>query len=100
MENKLEIQPLFNFVVVEKDEEKGVSDRGIIIPDNAKEKPQTCFFFSCGNGLYNEETGKTMPMTVKVGDRVLFGKFAGQVIKLNGEEKTILRETDILGILH
>ena len=100
MENKLEIQPLFNFVVVEKDEEKGVSDRGIIIPDNAKEKPSTGVVIACGNGLYNEETGKTMPMTVKVGDKVLFGKFAGQVIKLNGEEKTILRETDILGILH
>ena len=100
MENKLEIQPLFNFVVVEKDEEKGVSDRGIIIPDNAKEKPSRGVVIACGNGLYNEETGKTMPMTVKVGDRVLFGKFAGQVIKLNGEEKTILRETDILGILH
>lgn len=100
MENKLEIQPLFNFVVIEKDEEKGVSDRGIIIPDNAKEKPSTGVVIACGDGLYNEETGKTMPMIVKVGDRVLFGKFAGQVIKLNGEEKTILRETDILGILH
>ena len=100
MEKKLEIQPLFNFVVIEKDEEKSVSNGGIIIPDNAKEKPSTGVVIACGNGLYNEETGKIQPMTVKVGDRVLFGKFAGKIIKLNDEEKTILRETDILGIIH
>ena len=97
MEKKLEIQPLFNFVVIEKDEEKSVSNGGIIIPDNAKEKPSTGVVIACGNGLYNEETGKIQPMTVKVGDRALFGS---QIIKLNDEEKTILRETDILGIIH
>lgn len=97
MENT--IQPLFNYVLIEKDEEKEISSGGIFIPDSSKEKPSTGTVSAVGVGLFNEVTGQTQPMTVKIGDRVLFGKHAGQTVKLNDVEKTLLKETEILGII-
>lgn len=95
-----EIQPMFNYVLVEKDKEKEVSNGGIFIPEQSQEKPSTGTVVAVGNGLWNEETNTFNPMTVKVGDRILFGKLAGQTIKLNNNEKTLLKETEILAIIH
>lgn len=93
------IEPMFNYLLVEKDEEKSVSNGGIFIPDTSKEKPSTGTVVSVGKGVWNEKTGEFVPMTVKVGDRILFGKNAGQTITLNEQEKHLLRETEVLAIL-
>lgn len=94
------IEPIFNYLLVEKDEEKSISNGGIFIPDSSKEKPSTGTVVAVGKGIWDEKTGEFRPMTVKVGDRILFGKNAGQTIKLENVEKTILKETEILAILH
>lgn len=93
------IEPMFNYLLVEKDEEKSVSNGGIFIPDTSKEKPSTGTVVAVGKGVWNEKTGEFVPMTVKVGDRILFGKNAGQTITLNEQEKHLLRETEVLAIL-
>ena len=92
--NDTEIQPLFNYVMIEKDEEKSVSNGGILLPDNVKEKPSTGVVIAVGEGSYNEETGKLKPMSVKIGDRVLFGKLSGQKFNINGIERTLLNIVD------
>jgi chaperonin GroES len=79
-----------------KEEEK--TKGGIIIPDTAKEKPIEGEVIAVGNGKVNEE-GKLRPVDVKVGDRVLFGKYSGTEVKLDGEEALILREDDIVGVI-
>lgn len=91
--------PLFNFVVIKRDEEKEMTSGGIFIPDNSKEKPSTGTVVSVGNGMVHEQTGVLTPTTVKVGDRVFFLRLAGQKIELNGEELTIVKENEILGIV-
>lgn len=93
----IKIRPLHDRVIVKRIEEEEKSKGGIIIPDTAKEKPQEGRVVAVGPG--KQEDGKVLPLDVKKGDRVLFGKYAGTEIKLNGEEHLILREDDILGII-
>ncbi len=93
------IQPLGDRVLVQPLEEKEVKKGGIIIPDSAKEKPQEGKVIALGTGKIDDE-GKKVPFTVKKGDIVLISKYGGTEVKLDGETYTLLREDDILGILH
>jgi chaperonin GroES len=93
------IQPLGDRVLVQPIEEKEVKKGGIIIPDSAKEKPQEGKVIALGTGKIDDE-GKKIPFTVKKGDIVLISKYGGTEVKLDGETFTLLREDDILGILH
>jgi chaperonin GroES len=93
------IRPLADRLIVrrlEDQEQKSVG--GIIIPDTAKEKPQEGKVVAVGRGKLNDE-GKVIPLDVKAGDRILFGKYSGSEIKIDGEEHLILREEDVLGIV-
>ncbi|WP_158823338.1 co-chaperone GroES [Granulicella sp. S156] len=90
--------PLHDRILVRRLEEGETLRGGIIIPDSAKEKPQQGEVISVGKGKSNDE-GKVFPLDVKAGDTVLFGKYSGTEIKLDGEEFLIMREEEILGIL-
>ena len=92
------IRPLHDRVIVKRIEEGEQVRGGIIIPDTAKEKPQEGEVIAAGEGKYKED-GTRQPLDVKVGDRVLFGKYSGSEIKIDGEEFLIMREDEILGIL-
>jgi chaperonin GroES len=94
----VKIRPLQDRVIVKRVEEEEKSKGGIIIPDTAKEKPQEGKVVAVGKGKVNEY-GKITPLDVKVNDRVLFGKYSGTEITIDGEEHLIMREDDILGIL-
>jgi chaperonin GroES len=90
--------PLHDRILVRRIEEGATTRGGIIIPDSAKEKPQEGEVVSAGKGKVNEE-GKVRPLDVKEGDRILFGKYSGTEIKLDGEELIIMREEEVLGVL-
>src|SRR5918911_782005 len=90
--------PLHDRILVRRVEEAETARGGIILPDTAKEKPQEGEVVSAGKGKINEE-GKVRPLDVKEGDRILFGKYAGTEIKLDGEEFVIMREEEVLGVL-
>ncbi|HVZ61966.1 MAG TPA: co-chaperone GroES [Terriglobales bacterium] len=90
--------PLHDRILVRRIEEAETTRGGIIIPDSAKDKPQEGEVIAAGKGKINEE-GKVRPLDVKEGDRVLFGKYSGTEIKLDGEEFVIMREEEVLGIL-
>ena len=92
------IRPLHDRVIVERLEEGEQKVGGIIIPDTAKEKPQQGRVVAVGKGK-TEKDGKVTPLDVKVGDTVLFGKYSGQEIKIDGDERLIMREEEILAIL-
>jgi chaperonin GroES len=92
------LTPLHDRILVRRVEEAETVRGGIIIPDTAKEKPQEGEVIAVGKGKSNDE-GKVFPLDVKAGDRVLFGKYAGNEIKIDGEEYLIMREEDVLGIL-
>ena len=92
------IQPLGQRVLVERLEEEEQSAGGIIIPDSAKEKPQQGIVKAVGKGKVTEE-GKVMPLDVKVGDKVLFGKYAGTEVKVDGEELLVMKEDDIMAVI-
>src|SRR5690242_975418 len=94
----MKIRPLQDRVVVKRVEEKETARGGIIIPDTAKEKPQEGEVIAVGNGKVLN-SGTRVPMDVQVGDRILFGKYSGSEVKLDGEDLLIMREEDILGIL-
>ncbi|MEK6590497.1 MAG: co-chaperone GroES [Nitrospinota bacterium] len=94
----MKIRPLFDRVIVKRVEEDLTSSGGIIIPDTAKEKPQRGKVIAVGSGKLLEN-GKREPIEVKEGDQVLFGKYSGTEIKIEGEEHLILRADDILGII-
>ncbi len=94
----MSFKPLYDRVLVKRVEEESRSAGGIIIPDSAKEKPLRGKVLAAGQGKLQDD-GKIRPLAVKEGDIVLFGKYAGTEIKMNGEEQTILREDDILGIV-
>ena len=94
----MKIRPLQDRVIVERVQEEEKSRGGIIIPDTAKEKPQEGKVIAVGKGKVNED-GKLLPLTVKSGDRILFAKYSGTEVKLNGNEYLIMREDDILGIV-
>jgi|SRR5437764_212299 chaperonin GroES len=90
--------PLHDRILVRRVEETGTTRGGIIIPDSAKDKPQEGEVVSTGKGKINED-GKVFPLDVKEGDRVLFGKYAGTEIKIDGEDYLIMKEEEVLGIL-
>jgi chaperonin GroES len=94
----MKVQPLNDRVLVRRIEEEQKTSGGIIIPDTAKEKPQEGKVIAAGPGKFDDK-GKRMPLDVKEGDRVLFGKYAGNDIKIDGVEHLIMREDDILAIL-
>lgn len=94
----MKIRPLQDRVIVKRLEEEEKTKGGIIIPDTAKEKPQQGKVVAVGKGKIDED-GKVIPLEVKPGDRVLFGKYAGTEIKIEGEEHLIMREEDILGVI-
>ena len=94
----MNIRPLHDRIIVERLEEETTTASGIIIPDTAKEKPQQGKIIAVGKGKVTEE-GKVLPMDVKVGDKVLFGKYAGTDIKIEGKEYLMMREDDILGVV-
>ncbi len=94
----MKIRPLQDRVIVKRIEEEERTKGGIIIPDTAKEKPQEGKIVAVGKGKLNEE-GKVIPLDVKVNDRVLFGKYSGSEITIDGEEHLIMREDDILGVI-
>ncbi len=94
----MKVRPLHDRVIVERIEEDDVTKGGIIIPDTAKEKPIEGKVVAVGKGKVLED-GKTLPLDVKKGDRVLFGKYAGTEIQIDGEEKLIMREDDIVAII-
>ena len=91
-------RPLHDRVVVKRIEEEAKTAGGIIIPDTAKEKPQQGEVVAVGPGS-RDESGKVNALDVKVGDRVLFGKWSGSEVKIDGEELLIMKESDILGVL-
>ena len=91
-------RPLGDRVLVRRVEEEAKTKGGIIIPDSAKEKPQEGEVLSIGPGARDEQ-GKLQPLDVKVGDRILFGKWSGTEVKLDGEDLLIMKESDILGVL-
>jgi chaperonin GroES len=92
------IRPLGDHILVKRIKEEERTKGGIIIPDTAKEKPQEGKVIAVGKGKYNDD-GKLIPLEVKAGDSILFGKYAGSEVKFLGDEHLILREDDILGIL-
>ena len=94
----MKIRPLYDRIVVKRIEEQETVRGGIIIPDSAKEKPQEGEVMAVGNGKRLED-GKLVPLDVKVGDRILFGKYSGSDIKLDGDEYMIMREDEVLGVL-
>jgi len=94
----MKIRPLGDRILLKRVEEEEKSKGGIIIPDTAKEKPQEGKVVAVGKGKVLED-GKVIPLEVKAGDRVLFGKYSGSEVKIDGEEHLIMREEDILGIV-
>ena len=94
----MKIRPLHDRVIVKRLEAESKSAGGIVIPDTAGEKPDQGEVVAVGPGKKNEE-GKILPMDVKVGDRILFGKYSGSEIKVEGEECLILREDEVLGVI-
>jgi len=92
------IQPLHDRILVKRLEEKESKKGGIIIPDTAKEKPQEGEVIAAGPGK-RDDNGKLIPLDVKAGDKILFGKYSGSEVKLGDEEYLIMREEDVLGIL-
>ena len=94
----MKFRPLHDRVVVKRIEQEDKTKGGIIIPDTAKEKPQEGEVIAVGPGARNED-GELIPLDVKAGDRVLFGKWSGTEVKIDGEELLIMKESDLLGIL-
>lgn len=94
----MKFRPLLDRVVIKRIEEDNKTAGGLIIPDTAKEKPSQGVIVAVGPGGRDDE-GKLVTMTLKEGDRILFGKWAGTEIKVNGENLLIMRESDVLGVL-
>ena len=94
----MKLKPLQDRILVQRIEEEKTTKGGIIIPDTAKEKPAEGKVAAVGNGKVGED-GKRIPLEIKKGDRILFGKYSGTEVKIEGEEYLILREDDVLGII-
>ena len=95
---KSKFRPLHDRVVVRRVESEAKTAGGIIIPDTAKEKPQEGEIIAVGSGA-RDEAGKLVPLDVKAGDRILFGKWSGTEVKIDGEELLIMKESDIMGVV-
>jgi chaperonin GroES len=93
------VRPLHDRILVKRTTEDEKTAGGLYIPDTAKEKPQKGEVVAAGKGRVLED-GKVLPLEIKVGDRILFSKYAGTELKLNGEEYLMMREEDVLGIVH
>jgi chaperonin GroES len=94
----MNLRPLHDRILIKRIEEKETLKGGIVIPDTAKEKPQEAEVVAVGSGK-KEKDGKVVPLDVKAGDRILFGKYSGAEIQMDNEEYLILREEEVLGIL-
>ncbi len=94
----MNIRPLQDRILVKRIEEEEKTEGGIIIPDTAKEKPVEGKVIAVGKGKVSED-GKVMPLDVKKGNRILFGKYAGTEVKIEGEEHLIMKEDDVLGVI-
>jgi chaperonin GroES len=94
----MKVRPLHDRILVKREEEEETRAGSIIIPDTAKEKPQRGKVVAAGAGKVTEE-GKRVPLDVKSGDRILFGKYSGSEVKIDGDEYLILREEDVLAVL-
>ncbi len=94
----MNIRPLHDRVIVKRLEEDRTTSSGIVIPDSATEKPDTGEVIATGIGKILED-GKVRPLDVKKGDKILFGKYSGQTVKIEGEELLVMREEDIMGVL-
>jgi chaperonin GroES len=94
----MKFRPLHDRVVVRRIDSEEKTSGGIIIPDTAKEKPQEAEVVAVGPGA-RDETGKVQPLDVKVGDRILFGKWSGTEVKIEGQEYLIMKESDIMGVI-
>ena len=99
MAKQLSVRPLHDRILVRRMAEEDITAGGIIIPDTAKEKPQKGEIVATGNGRVTED-GKILALEVKSGDKVLFSKYAGTELKLEGEEFLMMREEDVLGVLN
>jgi chaperonin GroES len=94
----MKVRPLHDRLLIKREDESEEKIGGIIIPDTAKEKPQRGKVVAAGNGKVTED-GKRVPLDVKSGDRILFGKYSGNEVKIDGDDYLILREEDVLAIL-
>jgi chaperonin GroES len=94
----MKLRPLQDRILVQRVEEETTTKGGIIIPDTAKEKPAEGKVIAVGNGKLGED-GKRVPLEIKAGDRILFGKYSGTEVKIEGEEFLIMREDDVLGVI-
>jgi len=94
----MKVRPLHDRIIVQRLDEGEQKIGGIIIPDTAKEKPMEGEVIAVGSGA-RDESGKLVPLDVKAGDRILFGKWSGTEVKLNGEDLLIMKESDIMGII-
>ena len=94
----MKIRPLHDRVIVKRMEEEKTTASGIVIPGNAAEKPDQGEVTAVGAGKIQDD-GKIRPMALKVGDRVLFGKYSGQTVKVDGDELLVMREEDIMGVI-
>src|SRR4051812_9004777 len=97
--SEIGVRPLHDRILVRRMAEENKTSGGIIIPETAKEKPQRGEIVAAGKGRVAED-GKVLPLEVKIGDRILFGKYSGTELKLNGEEYLMMREEDVLGIIN
>jgi len=95
---EMKVRPLGDRILVKRIEEEDTSKGGIIIPETAKEKPQEGKVVAVGKGKMLED-GKVVPLELKAGDKILFGKYSGTEVKIEGEEHLIMREDDILGVI-
>ena len=96
---KIKIQPLGDRLIIKAVEPKEIKKSGIIIPETAKEKPQEGEVVAVGPGALNEKTGERTKPELKAGDRILFGKWSGQEVKIDGQDLLIMKESDVLGTL-
>ncbi len=94
----MKIRPLHDRIIVKRVEEERKTASGIVIPDTAAEKPDQGEVIAIGTGKRTEE-GKVIPLQVKVGDKILFGKYSGQTVKIKGEELLVMKEEDVMGVL-
>lgn len=95
----MQVTPLYDRLLVKRFNEEEKTKGGIIVPDSAKEKPAQGQVVAVGNGRISED-GKVTALTVKKGDKILFGKYSGTEVKIDGDELLIMREEDVLGIIH
>ncbi|MBR9980314.1 MAG: co-chaperone GroES [Desulfatitalea sp.] len=94
----MKLRPLHDRILVQRVAEETTTKGGIIIPDTAKEKPAEGKVIAVGNGKIGDD-GKRIPLEIKAGDRILFGKYSGTEVKIEGEEYLIMREDDVLGVI-